>query len=84
MKSRSVGLDELVGLTGIDENEDRNDGYWLGGYKKILSAEVEVMFVVAGVALQDLEYFTETLLEDDRFLLLAPTLRVEMERRRVF
>ena len=42
------------------------------------------MFVVAGVSLQDLEYFTETLLEDDRFLLLAPTLRVEMERRRVF
>ena len=40
--------------------------------------------MVAGVALQDLEYFTETLLEDDRFLLLAPTLRVEMERRRVF
>ena len=34
MRSRSVGLDELVGLTGIDENEDCNDDYWLGGYKK--------------------------------------------------
>ena len=44
-----------MGLTGMADGEDRNDGYWLGGYKKILTAEVEVMFVVAGVALKDLE-----------------------------
>jgi hypothetical protein len=70
--SLSVGLETLVKMV-MQSGGSSNDKYHLGGFKRC-SPKVKLYVAIASLALYPVEGFSISLLEDDRFLLRAPTL----------
>jgi hypothetical protein len=76
-RSKMLGVDFIA--KQIAQDDDRTaDMEYIGGYRRFLTVEVEKLLAVSVLCLRPLQHAIKTLMQDDRFLILAEGLYDDM------